>query len=198
MNHGYSTNILTICDVFFLVFLSNCCYTGFSYLVSGSLCSRLFWLAVVLASGTGAAYFSFSIFSNWHGNRTVTSLQSAASSTSSVAFPAVTICTEGQNLNAIRAALEQDQREWAENRGREKASVRRKRQVDLDPDYLESVFGSRDFPAMEVMNGMGTSAPDPGSVINSAGLQSFSSTCLGDKQGDPLCSKVGEMLIREV
>ena len=62
-----------------------------------------------------------------------------------IAFPAVTICTAGMNLNAVKAALRLDQIDWEKNQ-EDRSSRRRKRnaaegQLDPDPEYLRSRFG---------------------------------------------------------
>ena len=92
-----------------------------------------------------------------------------------IAFPAVTICTAGMNLNAVKAALRLDQVEWEENR--EESSGRKKRDAE-DPEYLRSRFGSPDFPVIEVVKGLGSSSPDPMAASILSGVHNYVSTCL--------------------
>ena len=164
------------------------------YLFSRSLCDRLFWLSVVLATTAGAAMFSHAVYTDWQAARTITALRTVSSPVTELAFPAVTICTAGQNLNTIKAALYMDQKEWVE-----KNKSPAPREVEgLDPDYLEAVFGSRYYPVLDVVKAMGSSAPDPGAAIASSGLQIYTAACRGSGSGtDPLCSKVNNFLLSE-
>ena len=97
-------------------------------------------------------------------------------------FPSITICTAGMNLNAVKAALRLDQMDWEKNQ-EDKSSKRRKRnvaegQLDPEPEYLRSRFGSPDFPVLEVVKGLGSSSPDPMAAIILSDLQSYASICL--------------------
>ena len=110
-----------------------------------------------------------------------------------VDFPAVTICTAGMNLNAVKAALRLDQMKWEKNK-EDKSSKRRKRdaedQDDLDPEYLRSRFGSPDFPVLEVVRGLENFSPDP----RAADLQIYAATCLQGVQSHPICAQVQDIL----
>ena len=95
---------------------------------------------------------------------------------SELSFPAVTICTAGMNLNAVKVALNIDKVQWGRSRG--EAFRRGKREVEdkdsLDQEYLRSRFGSPDFPVLEIVKGLGSSSSsDPMAAAVMSGLHNY-------------------------
>ena len=63
-----------------------------------------------------AAIFATNIFTDWKGERTITNLKTISKPVTELDFPSVTICKDGQSLQAVREALEKDLAEWEAKR----------------------------------------------------------------------------------
>ena len=64
----------------------------------------------------GAAIFASNVFIDWQGERTITSLKTISKPVNELDFPSVTICKDGQNMEAVREALEKEKKEWVVRR----------------------------------------------------------------------------------
>ena len=74
----------------------------------------MIWLFLVVFALAGAAIFAGNVFFDWQGERTITSLKTISKPVNELDFPSVTICKDGQNMQAVREALETEKDEWAE------------------------------------------------------------------------------------
>ena len=63
-----------------------------------------------------AAIFAKNIFTDWKGERTITSLKTISKPVAELDFPSVTICKDGQSMQAVREALEKDIAVWEAKR----------------------------------------------------------------------------------
>ena len=107
-------------------------FQGVQYLLKRSFVTQLIWLFLVILALAGATIFAKNIFTDWKGERTITSLKTISKPVTEVDFPSVTICKDGQNLQAVREALEKDEEEWE--------ATRIKREVTLEPDFCQTNF----------------------------------------------------------
>ena len=64
----------------------------------------------------GAAIFATNVFTDWQGKRTITSLKTISKPVNELDFPSVTICKDGQNMQAVRKALEGKKKTWVGGR----------------------------------------------------------------------------------
>ena len=53
-----------------------------------------------------ATIFASNVFFDWQEERTITSLKTISKPVNELDFPSVTICKDGQNMQAVREALE--------------------------------------------------------------------------------------------
>ena len=107
-------------------------FQGVQYLLKRSFATQLIWLFLVILALAGATIFAKNIFTDWKGERTITSLKTISKPVTEVDFPSVTICKDGLNLQAVREALERDEEEWE--------AKRIKRAVTLKPDFCQTNF----------------------------------------------------------
>ena len=63
-----------------------------------------------------ASIFASNVFVDWQGERTITSLKTISKPVNELDFPSVTICKDGQNLQAVREALAREKEEWVGER----------------------------------------------------------------------------------
>ena len=89
---------------------------GVQYLSNRPIVTRLLWLILVVLAITGATIFAWNVFTDWQEGRTITSLKTISKSVNQLDFPSVTICKGGQNLQAVREALEREAQKWEEER----------------------------------------------------------------------------------
>ena len=85
------------------------------------IATRLLWFILVFLALAGATIFAWNVFSDWQDERTITSLKTISKPIDQLDFPSVTICKGGQNLQAVKEALEGEAEEWEKGR-REKRS----------------------------------------------------------------------------
>ena len=132
---------------------------GLSYIGDRSLpvIDRLVWMVVVCVFGGCAAYISSGVFKEWQGNKVVTTLKDTEMPITELDFPAITICSEGLNLDTVEKVIEEDYANW-------KLDQRRKRNTAEDAEiemFLESTYGIvGDENIMEIISGMLAANPD--------------------------------------
>ena len=91
---------------------------GVGYIVSArSPADRVLWLCLVLLGLTSASFLSYEVFVSWQETPVVTHLKTTNHQVLDLEFPSVTICTEGINMEAVLAALNQDFSDWLERNG---------------------------------------------------------------------------------
>ena len=105
---------------------------GVQYLSNRPIATRLIWFILVLLALAGATIFAWNVFSDWQDQRTITSLKTISKPVNQLDFPSVTICKGGQNLQAVKEALEGEAEDGAKGR-REKRSL-------SASDYCQVVF----------------------------------------------------------
>ena len=119
-----------------------------------------------------AVLFTTNAYTDWQDNMVITTLKNTAKDVTELVFPAVTICSEGLNMDAVSKALARDFSEWSEEKQRAEALhidlanpfIRlKKRQAGGPTDasgYMQDKFGiSRDseFSIFDVINAMSSS-----------------------------------------
>ena len=86
--------------------IKTCLSQGIQYLLKRSHVTRVIWLILVILALIAAAIFAGNVFFDWQGERTITSLKTISKPVNELDFPSVTICKDGQNMQAVREALE--------------------------------------------------------------------------------------------
>ena len=85
---------------------------GVQYLVKRSFVTQSIWLILLILALSGAAIFANNIFNDWQEERTITSLKTISKPVNELDFPLVTICKDGQNMQAVREKLEKEKKDW--------------------------------------------------------------------------------------
>jgi hypothetical protein len=95
-------------------YTSNATVHGLSYIGDLTLpvVDRLVWLVVVVLFGSCAAYLSHGVFKEWQSNKVVTTLRDTELPITELDFPAITICSEGLDMEAVEKVIENDYEEW--------------------------------------------------------------------------------------
>ena len=158
---------------------------GVQHLTTGPLPLRLLWFLLLLLALLGASIFAKTILVEWQEHRTATSLRTMTKPVEELTFPAVTICRGGQDLQAVRAALQEDIAAWQE---REEQEGRRKRAVAAphSDDYCMERFGVACSRVEEMTRVMGSPVggmAEGGGLdqsIASRGAAHFATTCQHD------------------
>ena len=111
---------------------------------------RILWAISVLTFFILACYLVSNSFSDWQNNLVITTLENTAKDATELEFPAVTICSDGLNFEAMERSLERDHNEWLKNKEK-----RRKKRATRFEDFLKEVFGTADkrllFAAVKAM-----------------------------------------------
>ena len=110
---------------------SNATVHGLSYITDLRLpvVDRVVWFVVVVVFGAGAAFLSHGVFQVWQNNLVVTKLKNTELPVTQLDFPAVTICSEGLNMEAVQRVIETDYKEWK----------KRPKRADKDEDLIKEV-----------------------------------------------------------
>ena len=79
-------------------------------------------------------------------------------------FPAITICSEGLNMDAVEKVIQSDYMEWKENRRSKRESMNEQEEIDL---FLQSTYGiSHDQSIFEIIIGLVADDPNKGFTHN--------------------------------
>ena len=91
---------------------------GITYIFSSSLprADRTLWALFTLASLSLGVFWSTTAFTDWQNNLTITTLKDAAKPVTGITFPAVTVCTGGLDMEAVKKALYKDFTSWKQNK----------------------------------------------------------------------------------
>lgn len=119
-----------------------------------------------------AVLFTTNAYADWQDNMVITTLKNTAKDVTELVFPAVTVCSEGLNMDAVSKALARDFSEWSDKEARSTEAlhsdianpfIRLKRQVGGSADaasYMQEKFGisrDSDFSIFDVINAMSSS-----------------------------------------
>ena len=93
---------------------------GVAYVFATSLprVDRVAWGLLVLAGLGLASYWSIASYNTWQEELTITTLKDAAMPINKIPFPAVTICSSGLDMEAVKKALMIDFDTWMMEEGR--------------------------------------------------------------------------------
>ena len=103
---------------------------------SSALTDRLVWFCLVCLSLSLAGYLSFTAYGDWQTSLVSTTLTDTTKQVSQLPFPAVTICTEGLNMDAVNKALANDFMLWREYQDLQSSTLEEELQ-----QFLENKFG---------------------------------------------------------
>ena len=148
-------------------YTSNATVHGLSYIGDLTLpvVDRLVWLVVVVVFGSCAAYLSHGVFKEWQSNKVVTTLRETELPITELDFPAITICSEGLDMEAVEKVIENDFEEWKKNN-----SIREKRDTDEEDQvkmFLEDTYGIKgNGTILEIIIGMVADNPDTSFASN--------------------------------
>ena len=145
---------------------------GVSYVFSRSLplVDRLVWGLITLTCLSLATYWSITAYGNWQENMVVTTLKDPAKSLSSLPFPAVTICTSGLDMEAVKDKLMKDFNSWKMEEG--KTSIDKEEDKVHLEEYMKAKFEIEDigsnFFAKNIFDIVkALSSPNPGKTMKS-------------------------------
>ena len=82
-----------------------------------------------------ATIFASNVFFDWQDERAITSLKTISKPVNELDFPSVTICKDGQNLQAVGEMLERDRKTWKGKRKKRELSG-----SDPESSYCQSKF----------------------------------------------------------
>ena len=123
---------------------------------------RLLWVLAILLGLLAAAVLSRDFLADYQTNQSVTTLGSSAKPVTEIDFPAITICSQGLNMDAVTRAIELDFQEW------------RKEQPNETPDFkefLEAKFSmdpAEDYNLMDILNSLASPNVDATAGQNTA------------------------------
>ena len=156
---------------------------GVSYVFSRSLplVDRLVWGLITLTCLSLAAYWSITAYGNWQENMVVTSLKDPAMSVTNLPFPAVTICTSGLDMAAVKDKLMKDFDSWKMEAG--KTSIDKEEDKAHLEEYMMIKFEIEDISSKNIFDIVkALSSPDPGKTMKSLSVLERVIAC--SKQGE--------------
>ena len=136
----------------------------------------------------GASFFAGKIFTDLKDDQTITSLKTMSKPVTDLDFPAVTICSGGQNLQAVRKALQRDVAEWQE---------KKQRKWSTGPeDYCKEVFGHSCQNVEQMVRALGS--PDVEAATLQAALLTYATNCPqgGDIKGEAIPTRGGRSVVK--
>ena len=90
---------------------------GVSYIFTKDVpwIDRLIWLCLVIAGLLYAFIMSVQSYNNWMDNPVITTLEDTATPIADLDYPAVTVCSEGLNMDTVDKVLHQEFQNWKKN-----------------------------------------------------------------------------------
>ena len=125
---------------------------GVSYVFSKPLplLDRVIWGLFTLSCLSFAIYWSVIAYGNWQDNLVVTSLKDPAKPVASLSFPAVTICTSGLDMEAVKDKLLLDFDKWKTMEG--KTSLDKEEDKTHLKEYMKMTFEIEDFGGKNIFD----------------------------------------------
>ena len=81
-----------------------------------------------------SVYLSMDAFFDWRQNMIITRFENSELPVTEIDFPAVTVCSQGLNMDNVAKAVERDFYEWHQERRGNKVKERRKREAEKEED----------------------------------------------------------------
>ena len=153
---------------------------GVSYVFSKSLplLDRLLWTLLTFVSLALAAYWSLTAYNNWQANLVTTTLKDAAKPVTSLSFPAVTICTSGLDMEAVKEQLMEDFNNWKRN----ETDVDREKDIGLLEEFMSVKFKISDTSAMNIFDILkALHSPDPKKTRSSLSVLQSAIACADEE-----------------
>ena len=121
-------------------FTQNSSVHGIGYIFETGipLVDSFFWALISLASLSLALYMSVDAYLEWQAKPTITTLANSSVPATEVTFPAVTICRDGVDMNAVEDAIFEDFTKWKQSCGR--TSKSKKDDEDLLHEYMAETY----------------------------------------------------------
>ena len=151
---------------------------GVGYVFSRSLplADKVLWALITLSCLSLAVYWSVTAFGNWQENLVVTTLKDPAKSVASLNFPAVTICTSGLDMEAVKDRLMKDFASWKEEEG--KTSVDKEEDKALLEEYMKVKFEIEEISSKNIFDIIkALSSPDPRKTMRSLSVLERAIAC---------------------
>ena len=156
---------------------------GISYVFSTSLplLDRLLWTLLTFVSLALAAYWSLTAYNNWQANLITTTLKDAAKPVTRLPFPAVTICTSGLDMEAVKNQLMEDFNDWKKNEKKE-TDVDREKDVDLLEEFMRLKFEISNASAINIFDILkALHSPDPKKTRSSLSVLQSAIACADEQ-----------------
>ena len=138
---------------------------GVSYIANtkASRLERLLWTLLLLLLLGLSLYLGLGVITDYQTNRVITTLGDTTKPITDLSFPAVTICSKGLNMEAVKMAVEQDYIQWSNDQTRRKREVSTGSTVE---EFMRTRFGVEEDGAnlLDVLQAM--AAPDPAAATN--------------------------------
>ena len=117
---------------------------GVGYVLSRSLprSDRILWSLLVLIGLGLASYWSVASYNSWQEELTITTLKDAAMLVERIPFPAVTICSSGLDMEAVKKALMIDFDAWMMEEGR--TSTDKEEDKENWEEFMKEKFAIKD------------------------------------------------------
>ena len=156
---GYSVYLATLRS-----YTSTATVHGLSYLgdLTLPLVDRCVWLVVVLVFGSSAAFLSHGVLQEWQNNKVVTQLKETELPVEQLDFPAITICSDGLNMDAVEKVIATDFEEWKKRQRVKRDDVEDNIDVEDEIDkFLLTTYGIEgDQDIFDIIIGMVADNPD--------------------------------------
>ena len=159
---------------------------GVSYVFSRSLplADRVVWGLITLTCLSLAAYWSITAYGNWQENMVVTSLKDPAMSVTNLPFPAVTICSSGLDMEAVKDRLMKDFDSWKKEEG--KTSIDKEEDKVHLEEYMKIKFEIEDISSKNIFDIVkALSSSDPGKTMKSLSVLERAIACSKQEESKP-------------
>ena len=140
---------------------------GVSYIANtkASRVERLLWTLLLLLLLGLSLYLGLGGITDYQTNRVITTLGDTTKPITDLSFPAITICSKGLNMEAVKLAVEQDYVQWSSEQMRRKREVSTGSSVE---EFMRARFGVGEDGAnlLDVLQAM--AAPHPAAATSNA------------------------------
>ena len=157
---------------------------GINYVFASFLTfqDRIFWLVIFLGGLVFSVYLSIDAFIDWRKNMIITRFENSELPVTEIAFPAVTICNQGLNMDNVAMAVERDFYEWHDTLIRGAGREKRDTLQNMMGVYLKEKFdiGEGDPSILEIIQS--TTSPGAASALVADSLTKTARRCSDQKE----------------
>ena len=134
---------------------------------------RLFWIFVVLIGVALATFFSVEAYVAWKDVPLITSVSTTALPIESLAWPSVTLCSQGRGLGAVERIYNVQFKNYLKKKGKDVENLNDEEKQEEELKFLQENYPGLNESPTKIISAMTSSSPDSAVEANVLSGQTF-------------------------